>query len=317
MHDKGPIALGNRIHLIDGFDMGMPVRTGTYILDEAELTLVETGPSPSVAYIKEGLTALGFSLDQVKNIIVTHIHLDHAGGAGLLLKSCPNATVIVHERGARHLSAPEKLAAGARAIYGESFDELYAPIVPVPEDRMLIKREDDTLQIGADRILTFLDTPGHSRHHFSIYDPVSNGIFTGDTVGVRYELLARDGIDFFLPSTTPNHFDPVAMRESIERIRNMNVERIYFGHFGMTEKVDLALDQVLDWLGVFVGLGEEVFAGGKGYDVLAERMEACVKSHLQTLGVPAKHDVDAIIHLDMQVSALGLIDYLQKVEASR
>jgi len=316
MRNKGPIQLDHRIHLIDGFDLDVQARTGTYIIDEAELTLVETGPSPSVKYIKRGLESLGFSLDQVKYIVVTHIHLDHSGGAGLLLRDCPNATVVVHSRGARHLAEPRKLATGARAIYGDSFEELFEPIVPVPEERLLVKGEGDTLKIGADCTLQFLDTPGHSRHHFSIYDPVSNGIFTGDTTGIRYEQLARDGIDFFLPSTSPNHFDPVAMRESIQRVQKMNVDRIYFGHFGMTEKVDMALNQVSEWLEVFVELGEEVIAEGKGYDELSERMFQRVKSYLQSLHVPEKHDVYVIINLDMQVSALGLIDYFQKMNKS-
>ena len=317
MRNKGPIQLDHRIHLIDGFDLDVQARTGTYVIDEAELTLVETGPSPSVKYIKRGLGSLGFSLDQVKYIIVTHIHLDHSGGAGLLLRDCPNATVVVHSRGARHLAEPRKLATGARAIYGDSFEELFEPIVPVPEERLLIKGEGDTLKIGADCTLQFLDTPGHSRHHFSIYDPVSNGVFTGDTTGIRYEQLARDGIDFFLPSTSPNHFDPVAMRESIQRVQEMNVDRIYFGHFGMTEKVDMALNQVSEWLEVFVELGEEVIAEGKGYDELSERMFQRVKSYLQSLHVPEEHDVYVIINLDMQVSALGLIDYFQKMNKSR
>jgi len=317
MRNKGPIQLEHRIHLIDGFDLDVQARTGTYVIEEAELTLVETGPSPSIKYVKRGLESLGFSLEDVKYIIVTHIHLDHSGGAGLLLRDCPNATVVVHSRGARHLAEPRKLAAGARAIYGDSFEELFEPIVPIPEERLLIKGEGDTLQIGSDCTLQFLDTPGHSRHHFSIYDPVSNGIFTGDTTGIRYEQLARNGIDFFLPSTSPNHFDPVAMRESIKRVQKMKVDRIYFGHFGMTEKVDMALNQVSEWLEVFVELGEEVIAEGKGYDELSERMFQRVKSHLQTLNVPEEHDVYVIINLDMQVSALGLIDYFQKMNKSK
>lgn len=313
MRNSKPIQLDHRIHLIDGFDLDVQARTGTYVIKEAELTLVETGPSPSVKYVKQGLQSLGFSLEEVKYIIVTHIHLDHSGGAGLLLKDCPNATVVVHPRGARHLSEPRKLAAGARAIYGDSFEELFEPIVPIPEERLLIKGEGDTLQIGTDCTLQFLDTPGHSRHHFSIYDPISNGLFTGDTTGIRYEQLARDSIDFFLPSTSPNHFDPEAMRDSIQRVRKMNVDRIYFGHFGMTEKVNEALTQVSDWLEVFVELGEKVMNEEKGYDELSERMFQKVKNHLGKLGVPEEHDVYVIINLDMQVSALGLIDYLQKM----
>lgn len=314
METKEPIRIDNRIYLIDGFDLGKPERTGTYVIDEEELTLVETGPSPSIKYVKRGLDSLGFSLTDVKYIIVTHIHLDHAGGAGLLIKDCPNAKVVVHSKGARHLIDPRKLAAGARAVYGESFAELFDPIIPVSEDKLVIKGEGDELVIGPNCTLEFLDTPGHAKHHFSIYDPVSNGIFTGDTVGIRYDQLIRDGIDFFLPSTSPNHFDPVAMQKAINRIKQMNVDRIYYGHFGMTKKIDLALDQSSQWLDVFVEEGEKTFAAGEGYAELATRFTYHVKEYLRSLNVPDDHDVYILINLDMQVSALGIIDYFQKLK---
>src|SRR5699024_5724160 len=208
MRNKGPIQLDHRIHLINGFDLDVQARTGTYIIDEAELTLVETGPSPSVKYIKRGLESLGFSLDQVKYIVVTHIHLDHSGGAGLLLRDCPNATVVVHSRGARHLAEPRKLATGARAIYGDSFEELFEPIVPVAEEQLLVEGEEDTVKNGADCTRRVLDAPGHSIHHLSMYEPVRNGIFTGETTGIQYEQLARVGIDFFLQRTAPKHYGP-------------------------------------------------------------------------------------------------------------
>lgn len=312
MQSKKPIQLDERIHLIDGFDLGVADRTGTYVINEEALTLVETGPSPSIKHIKKGLETLGFALEQVKYIIVTHVHLDHAGGAGLFIKECPNASVVVHPKGARHLADPKRLAAGARAIYGDSFEELFDPIVPIPEDRLLVKGEGDILEIGPDCTLQFLDTPGHAKHHFSIYDPVSNGIFTGDTVGIRYEQLVRAGVDLFLPSTSPNQFDPDAMRTAIDRIHNMNVDRIYYGHFGMTEKVEEALSQAADWLTVFVHEGEQVFADGKGYDELAKRMLQRVKEYLRTLLIEDDHGVYILINVDMQVSALGMIDYFQK-----
>lgn len=314
METKMPVQLNDRIYLIDGYDLGKPERTGTYVIDEEALTLVETGPSPSIKYVKKGLDALGFTLDDVKYIIVTHIHLDHAGGAGLLVKDCPNAKVVVHARGARHLVDPKKLAAGARAIYGESFAELFDPIVPVPEDRLLIKGEGDELKIGDACTLEFLDTPGHAKHHISIYDPVTNGIFTGDTVGIRYEQLVRDGINFFLPSTSPNHFDPEAMQHAFKRVRDMNVDSIYYGHFGMTRNVNKALEQASDWLDVFVEEGEKTYAAGESYAELASRLSYHVREHLRSLNVPDNHDVYMLINLDMQVSALGIIDYFQKVK---
>ncbi|MDO6451609.1 MBL fold metallo-hydrolase [Oceanobacillus profundus] len=313
MKEKNPIKLDDRIYLIDGFDLDVVNRTGTYVIQEEALTLIETGPSPSVKYIKAGLAALGHELDEIKYIIVTHIHLDHAGGAGLLLRECPNATIIVHPRGERHLINPKKLAAGARAVYGDSFSELFDPIVPVPEDRLLVKGEGDILEIGPNCTLEFWDTPGHAKHHISIYDPISNGMFTGDTVGVRYEQLVPNGVDLFLPSTSPNHFNPNDMEASIKRIRDKNLDRIYFGHFGMTQNIEEALNQVQSWLEVFMEVGEQTVIEGKGYDVISQRLLTKIQEHLREKGIPDEHEVYILINLDLQVGSLGIIDYFKKI----
>ncbi|MFC7394181.1 MBL fold metallo-hydrolase [Scopulibacillus cellulosilyticus] len=315
MQAKKPIDLGYGIHLIDGFDLGLPFRTGTYIFDEEELTLIETGPGPSVPYIKQGLKDLDFSLEQVKYIILTHIHLDHAGGAGLLLKECPNAKVVVHPRGARHLTDPGKLIAGARAVYGEKFDELFGSIVPIPEERLLIKGEGDTLVISSHRTLEFIDTPGHAKHHFSIFDPVSNGMFTGDTAGIHYKWLEEDGVDFFLPTTSPNHFDPEAMVNSISRFRKYELDRLYFGHFGMTEKIDEVFRQVTEWIPIFVKEGEKALESGKDIRDLANSLRNRVSQHLKQFKISDNHKVFKVIELDLQVSAMGVIDYLQKKQS--
>src|SRR5699024_7540586 len=226
----------------------------------------------------------------------------------------PNAKLIVHPRGARHLIDAQKLAAGARAIYGGSFSDIYDPIVPVPEDRVITKTEGDTLQIGPDCVLEFMDTPGHAKHHFTIYDPVSNGVFTGDTVGIQYELLLADGVEFYMPSTTPNHFNPNDMHASIDRIRKKQVSRIYFGHFGMTESVEEALNQVAEWLDLYVEVAEEVVDEGGDYNEIANRMMEKVKAHLRKSGIPDDHEVYIILNLDIQISALGIMDYFKKIK---
>ncbi|WP_342512004.1 MBL fold metallo-hydrolase [Sporosarcina sp. FSL K6-1522] len=312
MYQKKPIQLNDRIYLIDGFDLGIPERTGTYVINEERLTIVDTGPSPSIKHVTQGLAALGFSLDEVKYIIVTHIHLDHSGGAGLLIQQCPNAKVVVHPKGARHLVDPSRLAAGARAVYGEMFSDFFDPVVPIAEERLLIKGEGDTLEIGPTCTLTFLDTPGHANHHFSIFDPLSNGLFTGDTVGVRYDQLIRNDVDLFLPSTSPNQFNPDAMRHAIERFGAMNLNSIYFGHFGMTNYPDEALRQVTEWLAVFMEEAEAVVAERQSYDVLARRLLERVRQHLRSLNISDDHEVYRIIELDMQVSAMGIMEYLSK-----
>ncbi|MDQ0427329.1 glyoxylase-like metal-dependent hydrolase (beta-lactamase superfamily II) [Planomicrobium stackebrandtii] len=312
MEDKQPIRLTERLHVIDGFDLGLPERTGTYVIAEEKLTLVDTGASPSVPHVKKGLAALGYALEDVKYIIVTHVHLDHSGGAGLLLLDCPNAIVVAHPKGARHLSDPSRLAAGARQVYGDQFDELFDPIVAIPDERLLIKAEGDQLQIGPDCTLEFWDTPGHANHHFSIYDPVSNGMFAGDTVGIRYDQLAREGIELYLPSTSPNQFNPEAMKQAMERMAAAQFDAIYFGHFGKTDQPERALHQSAEWLDVFVEEGKKAFAAELDPQQLADRLFERVQAHLRTKGIPDGHEVYPYIRLDMQVSSMGILDRLSK-----
>lgn len=301
------------VRLIDGYDMGFSGRTGTYILQgEGGVTLVETGPSPSIQHVVKGLSDRGIRTEEVQHIVLTHIHLDHAGGAGLLLKECPNATIYVHQKGLRHLANPSRLEKGARAVYGKQFDNLFAPILPIPEERMVAVSEGDTLAIGEERLLTFYDTPGHAKHHVAIHDSETNGLFTGDTAGIRYHQTENCGVTFYLPTTSPNQFDPDAMQQSIDLFRGMNPDVLYFGHYGTCEEPGRALDEVSRWIPVFV---EEA---KRGMDVLAieERLLNRITQHLRSLGVPDQHPVYQILKLDMKVCAMGLADYLQKVQSS-
>lgn len=305
--------LDERITLIDGYDLGLPNRTGSYVIKEDKLTIVETGPSISVPHILEGLKEMNLSHDDLEYIIVTHIHLDHAGGAGLLLKDCPNAKIVVHPRGAKHLIDPSRLIQGAKMVYGDDFDRLFDPVLPVPEDRVIIKDNEDTLTIGANCTLTFYDTPGHSYHHFSILDPVSNGIFTGDTIGVSYdEALQDQGIQFYLPSTSPNQFNPDDMLRSLELVENLNVKKIYFGHFAESENPKEVYRQIRQWIPEFVKVGKEVFEIGQDDKIAAEKLFDLARNHLHNQGVPDDHPVYEFIKMDTAVCAMGLLDYLQK-----
>lgn len=316
MDRKAPITLGHGIQLIDGFDLKTPGRTGTYVIEAESLTLVETGPSPSVPYILAGLEDLGHEPADVAYIIVTHVHLDHAGGAGLLLQSCPHAQVIVHPRGERHLADPTKLVQGARQVYGDIFDDLFDPVVAVPQERLITKKDGDTLQIADNRTLTFYDSPGHAKHHFSIYDPVSNGLFTGDTTGVRYHQTEDVGFTFYLPTTSPNHFDPAAMQQSMKRFADFDLSCIYFGHFSQSYEPLEVMRQVSDWLPVFVQAGEEALAADEGTQGIKTRLSDKVTQYLRERDVPDDHAVYNLLDVDFDVCALGIADYLQKRAAS-
>ncbi|MED3551347.1 MBL fold metallo-hydrolase [Cytobacillus praedii] len=310
--------LGRGISIIDAMDLGKEKRTGCYVLHAQDLTIIETCASPSIPYLLEGFKNLGIDLKDIKNIIVTHVHLDHAGGVGLLLESCPNAKVIVHPRGMRHLADPSKLILGARAVYGEKFDELFDPILPVPSNRLLVKEDGDTLQIGEGRILTFYDTPGHAKHHFSIHDSLSNGIFTGDTIGVFYPQLFDQGIELYLPSTSPNQFDPDAMLDSLEKIKALEVDRIYFGHYGMTDNPSHVYAQIYKWLPIFMEAGEKVWKDKQDdsnetkCEALFQKLFAEIHSFLSDKECMLDQEMTEIIKLDLSVGSMGIIDYLAK-----
>ncbi|WP_017753544.1 MBL fold metallo-hydrolase [Calidifontibacillus oryziterrae] len=312
-----PIDLGNNISFFDIFDMGMEKRTGTYVIHDKSLTIIETSASPSVRYIVDGLKKLNINPKDIQYIIVTHIHLDHAGGAGLLVKECPNAKVVVHPKGARHLIDPTRLIAGARAVYGESFDELFNPILPIPEDRILIKHDRETIQLE-NRVLTFYDSPGHANHHFSIHDSGSNGIFTGDTCGIYYQDISE--FDFYLPTTSPNQFNPEAMLDSIGKFESLNVNHIYFGHFGMSNQPTDVYSKVRKWLPIFVDTAEEVYNKYETKDVkqltneISEQLFKKIKTYLTENHIPDNHNVYDIIKLDVDICSMGLVDYLIKRE---
>ncbi|MDT8859943.1 MBL fold metallo-hydrolase [Alkalihalobacillus sp. MEB130] len=306
------VKISPNISLIDGFDSGLEYRTGTYVLHEEKVTLLESGPSPSVPHVLNGLRELQIDPKDVAYIIVTHIHLDHAGGAGLLLEHCPNATLVVHPRGARHLIDPSRLIIGAKAVYNEQFDEFFHPIIPVSEERILIKKDQETLKIGSHSTLSFFDTPGHSAHHFCIYDENTKGIFSGDTLGVHYKLLEKEGYHLVLPSTSPSQFDPDAMLQSINRIEQLDVQAIYFGHYGASFQPSLVFSQLRQWLPVFVSTGESVFEHQNNTKKLRESLLHLVQKDLDDHNIPRNHPVYEHINLDLHICSLGIIDYLQK-----
>lgn len=312
--------LNERIFLIDAHDLGRKARTGSYIIKEKKITIVETSASPSIPYILEGLKELMIDPNDVEYIIVTHIHLDHAGGAGLMLDYCPNAKIVVHPKGARHLADPSRLIAGARAVYGESFDALFDPILPIPAEKLIVKEDQEGLEIGPNCTLVFYDTPGHANHHFSIFDPVSNGIFTGDTIGIYYHELVKDNIDLYLPTTSPNQFRPDAMLESAEKIKALGVSAIYFGHYGMSTNVNDVFNQLNFWLPIFVNAGKQAFDKDPSASPieLKELIKGMilkeVTAYLDKRNVPRTHEFYDILGLDLDICAMGIVDSLQKTK---
>ena len=192
---------------------------------------VDVGTNDSVPYLLAGLDALGIARESVDYLLLTHVHLDHAGGAGLLMRQLPNATAVLHPRGAPHMIDPAKLVAGSQVVYGkERFRQLYGDILPIAAERVRVTRDGDTLSL-AGRELEILHTPGHALHHQVFFDRAHACMFTGDTFGLSYRELDSPQGPFIIPTTTPTQFDPEQLIASIDRLLSYSPEAMYLMHF--------------------------------------------------------------------------------------
>lgn len=201
------------------------------VKSENRIAIVDTGTQFSLPQIEAALQAIGLDYAAVEYIILTHIHLDHAGGASALMQCCNNATLVVHERGARHMAQPEKLIAGSVAVYGEKeFQQLYGEISPIDAERIISPGDGEELTMGRRRFC-FYDTPGHASHHFCIHDLSTNAMFTGDTLGVAYQALRDPEHAFVMPTTTPVQFNPVALHDSIDKVMAQQPAVLYCTHY--------------------------------------------------------------------------------------
>lgn len=310
--------IASNIYCIDTHDLNRDERTSAYVLVDEKIALIETSASPSVPYIMEGLKELNISLEEIEYLIVTHIHLDHAGGAGLFLQGCPNAKFVVHPRGASHMIDPSRLIASAKSIYGQAFDELFDPIVPIAADSVIEMNHGEELPLGKYK-LTFYHTEGHAKHHLSMHYSATNGMFVGDTTGVRYPEMDDEAIDLIIPSTSPNQYDPETMEKSIQFYESMNVSELYFGHYGVYKNPQEAYRQVRYWTPRFLAEGEKALAASDNFEeqtrLLDERLKEIIHQYLHAQGIPDHHPVYQTIPLDTIVSAMGILDYLMKAKS--
>ena len=219
---------------IIAFDAGYvrPILAAIHlVVDHGRAALVDTGSNDSLPHVRAALARAGVAAEAVDYVILTHIHLDHAGGAGTLMREFPNARLVVHPRGARHMAEPSKLVAGVTAVYGQEYvEKVYGDILPIPAERIIEAADGLCLPLGQ-RSLRLLDTPGHAKHHICIVDEQARAIFTGDMFGLSYREFDVDGRAFVLPTTTPSQFDPVAMHASIDRLLAEQPQAFYLTHY--------------------------------------------------------------------------------------
>lgn len=231
------ISYAQGIHAIDALYERPRLAAIHLLVEDGRAAFFDTGTTHSLPQVLAALDRLGLTPGSVDYVIPSHVHLDHAGGAGAMMRAFPDATLVVHPRGARHLIDPARLLAGTVAVYGAARTAaLYGDIVPVDAARVREASDGMTLDL-AGRRLTLYDTPGHARHHICLHDAKSGALFTGDMLGLSYRELDRDGRTFAFPTTTPVQFDPPAMRASIGRLLALGPSCAYLTHFSRVADV--------------------------------------------------------------------------------
>ena len=283
-----------------------------YLLKQKnKVAIIETGTNYSVPLVKGALANIGLSFSDVSYIIPTHVHLDHAGGAGLLMKQCQNATLVVHPRGARHLIDPNKLVAGAKAVYGEEkFIEYYGEIIPI-DSHKVIEADDNFILDFDGRELKFIDTPGHAKHHFCIWDKDTKSMFTGDTFGISYRDLDMDSEVYIFPSTSPVQFDPDALIKSINRIMEFRPERVCLTHFSAIRPTQEIADQLIDGIHFVSNLTEKYISHKDAESIIFNEMMSYFLNGLGKIGNQDKDYCSERIELDVKINTQGLIYWLQ------
>ncbi len=291
-----------------------PGLAAAHVIEHAgRAAFVDVGTNHSVPRLLAALEMLGIARGAVELVFLTHVHLDHAGGAGVLLRELPNARAIVHPRGAPHLADPARLIAASIAVYGEPlYRRLYGDLVPIPRERMRLMQDEERVDL-AGREFLLLNTPGHALHHYCIVDPMHSNVFTGDTLGLSYRELDTPAGAFVVPTTTPTQFDPEQLMASIDRLLGYSPQAAYLMHYSRVT----GLERIAASLKVQI---RELASMALRHAGAADR-EATIRSEMRAMWIelarrhgiaPVESRVDEILGKDLDLNAQGLVAWLDR-----
>ena len=277
------------------------------VVEQGRAAFVDTGVNASVPLLLEALEAQALDVGDVDYVFVTHVHLDHAGGAGLLLRSLPNARLVVHPRGAPHMVDPTRLVAGTEAVYGrEATRELYGDIRPVEPGRILEAADGDTISLAGREFGLFF-TEGHARHHYCLHDPASRGVFTGDSFGVSYRELDTTAGPIIFPTSTPVHFDPPEAHRSVDRILAHEPDWVYLTHYSRVGPVERLAVQMHAGIDAFVAIARRCADAPDRKRRLEAALFDYFLERLDEHGYEGDRDSAwHVLDIDVRLNALGL-----------
>lgn len=317
------LPLGHGIHAIDtGFHRD--VFDAAYLMvHQGRALFIDTGTNPSVPRLLRALDALGLPRDAVDWVIPTHVHLDHAGGAGLLMSELPVARLLVHPRGARHMADPSALVAGATAVYGaEEMARSYGQIRPIDAARIDTSHDGQVLDWQGRRLL-LLDTPGHARHHHCIWDETSRGWFTGDTFGLSYREFDSPHGPWLVPTTTPVQFEPEPLKRSIARMLEREPEQLFLTHFSrvgpdaaLVKRLGAEFIEQVDELVAFCRQLPRGLETAARHSALREGLTGLMLARVRANGCTMDEaTARGLLELDIELNAQGLAVWLDREAA--
>jgi len=302
----GPVEdLGDGLLAIDTLTAGMTRVTAGYLLDTPRPTLVECGPALSIGSVLAALRGLGMDPEDLAYLVVSHIHLDHAGGAGDVAAAFPGAQIVVSEIGARHLTDPERLNASSRRVYGELMDTVYGDCTPVRPRQLRAVGDRDVLDLGGGRRLELLHTPGHARHHIAAFEPDRGALFVGDSVGVR-----MPGMSALRPATPPPDFDLVLAHRSLARYRQINPATVYLAHYGSAGPSQEALAEAEERLRLWADTAETAYNQNPELEHLTETLEQRFADELEP-GADAQAAERVSLLSGFRSNAAGFLRYFE------
>jgi glyoxylase-like metal-dependent hydrolase (beta-lactamase superfamily II) len=305
--------IGHGIHAIDTAFHRDHFDAAYLVVENGRAAFVDCGTNHSVPLLLAALADAGLTPEDVDWLLVTHVHLDHAGGAGALMSELPNARLVVHPRGAAHMIDPSKLIAGATAVYGEEeMARSYGRIVGVPEVRVVVAEDGHVVDLNG-RPLLCIDTPGHARHHFCVWDARSQGWFTGDTFGLSYRELDSVAGAFVLPTTTPVQFEPEALKASIDRLLSYHPQSMYLTHYGPVSDVGKLARDLREQIDAMVAIGKACDGQPDRHAHIRDALAALYVGRARAHGCPLDDvGVLQVLGMDIELNAQGMASWLDR-----
>ncbi len=293
--------VSERVYMLDTYALGQPGTVSAYLVRGPKPTLVDCGYASSYENVLAGLAEVGVMPTDVRYLVPTHVHLDHAGAAGRLLKEMPNAEVIAHERSVPHLVDPSRLVQSATSVFGPVIMGLYGSPDPIPAGRVTAVGEEASLDLGDGLSATLIHSPGHAPHQISVLLDQTKTMLTADAVGVVYA-----GMKALIPTTPPPSFDPTELVASISLLRQTTPSELLVPHFGVRKDVDWVFDRTTVLAKLWVDRVKALRNNGTPLEAAAKVMEAEV---LRDAGVS---ELPAYARVLIKNSVMGIIHYLEK-----